>query len=624
MTSSPPSPFALRLLLIDEDPVFRLGIRVWLNQYADVNLIEAEDGETALQILDHQFARPIEETVDETIAETTDRIFPVNLIVLDIGLGRTNPEQLQGLNLCAIVRSRYPRLPILGIGTSTEPVILAAAQQAGANGYCAKTAETGDLLAAMRAVAAGQSYWLQTAAIQTRPITQATSTTAPTTTTAITPMRPVLLATFRRNLRLSGVRQIDAALAEVTAELQNLDLPLLERAVIAGQQRELKAARWFVSRLLATPSLENRPPFNRVNRAAENQPRPATPTPSNQPTPAAIVPLPAAEPIPVERQSIQSLIFDAVLTKLQTSLTNQTEIALETDILQESKKRELFYLTLRKFEEILAELRYSQVTADQLPAKQTVILLDLWQAVLLDFFGRYYTVQLGTTDVEVVAVLLQDAAIIRAAILDKLPGVIELLQHLLFEAPLAVDNVLYAPGNPESLARAELLLENLIIQLGNAVMQPLLNHFANVEAIKQTFYDRRLLSSREIERFRNNLSWKYRLERVFREPKNIFESQYQLLTLTGRGIKQTTVYAPRLAELEQLSGLPYVVTLVLETRDAVAPRVRAVVSFVGNGLVYVLTEVIGRGIGLIGRGVLKGLGNVWQDPSKYGRDRQQR
>jgi Protein of unknown function (DUF3685) len=63
-----------------------------------------------------------------------------------------------------------------------------------------------------------------------------------------------------------------------------------------------------------------------------------------------------------------------------------------------------------------------------------------------------------------------------------------------------------------------------------------------------------------------------------------------------------------------------VVTLVLETRDAVAPRIGAVLSFMGNSFVYVLTELVGRGIGLVGKGVLKGLGNVWQD-TKTGRDR---
>lgn len=130
--------------------------------------------------------------------------------------------------------------------------------------------------------------------------------------------------------------------------------------------------------------------------------------------------------------------------------------------------------------------------------------------------------------------LLQNGTIVQAAILDKIPGVVELLNHLLFQSPLTVDSISYAPGNPESLRRAELLIENLLIQIANAVIQPLLNLFANVESIKQKLYHRRLLSSREIERFRNNLSWKYRLERYFREPQNIFESQYALWVFTWK------------------------------------------------------------------------------------------
>jgi hypothetical protein len=40
---------------------------------------------------------------------------------------------------------------------------------------------------------------------------------------------------------------------------------------------------------------------------------------------------------------------------------------------------------------------------------------------------------------------------------------------------------------------------------------------------------------------------------------------------------------------------------------------------VGSGLVYVLTEVVGRGIGLVGRGILQGIGSAWQD-TKISRD----
>jgi hypothetical protein len=158
-----------------------------------------------------------------------------------------------------------------------------------------------------------------------------------------------------------------------------------------------------------------------------------------------------------------------------------------------------------------------------------------------------------------------------------------------------------------------LLLDHLLIQLANGVIYPLLNLLGDVEPIKQNFYDRRLMSSREIARFRNNLSWRYRIEKYVGEPTAIFESQYRLFIFHGRGIKTAAIYAPRKSELEQLSGLQLAVTLTLEARDAIAPRVRSALSVVGSGVIYVLTEVVGRGIGLVGRGILKGLGNAWQE-----------
>jgi DNA-binding NarL/FixJ family response regulator len=612
--SSPSAGSAVWVLLIDQDPVFRLGLQVLLRADPLIRVVaEAADGEMALQILDRQFVRP---EAESTGAVAYTAISPsINLIVLDLSLGRDHPDQIQGLNLCQLLKSRYPSLPILCLGTAPEPVVLAAVRQSGANGYCAKTAETAELLGAMRQVAAGQS-WLLTA-----------SSSRGTGSSALSPRPPAPLATLRRSLRCSGISQIETVLAEVTAELQNLDLSLLDRAVLAGQHRELRLARWLVNHLLATPAL----PEPLMSDAATNQPiskQPVQPEPVQAENWSALVTpdlnaiVPAADSALADRQSsIQSVMFDTVLAKLQSGLENQTEIPLETDILREDKKRDLFYLILRKLEEVLSELRFSQVEPAQLPLKRATLLLDLWQLVLVDFFGKYYTVQINGSSVQVTDVLLQDAAIVEAEILDGIPGMVDLLQHLLFRAPLTVDSVPYPVGNPESLARAELLLENLLVQVANAVVQPLLNRFTNIEPIKQAFYHRRLLSSREIERFRNDLSWRYRVDRSFREPKHIFESQYRLFILTGRGIKRTAIYAPRIDELNQLSGLPYLVTFALETRDAVAPRLRAAVSFVGNGLVYVLTEVLGRGIGLIGRGVLKGLGNVWQDPAKRDRVR---
>ncbi|MEL6326914.1 MAG: DUF3685 domain-containing protein, partial [Cyanobacteria bacterium J06626_23] len=178
---------------------------------------------------------------------------------------------------------------------------------------------------------------------------------------------------------------------------------------------------------------------------------------------------------------------------------------------------------------------------------------------------------------------------------------------------LLIDGSPYIATTPEAIRHSEQLLENLLIQMANAVVQPLLNRLADVETIKKSFYNRRLMSTRDIEKFRNDLAWQARIDRWVNEPKAIFESQYRLWMLTPIGIDQTSIYAPRRDELDRLSGLQWAVTMALETRDALSPRVRAVIAFVGSGFVYVLTEVVGRGIGLIGRGVIQGIGTAWQD-----------
>ncbi|MEJ1936129.1 DUF3685 domain-containing protein, partial [Nostoc sp. NIES-2111] len=119
--------------------------------------------------------------------------------------------------------------------------------------------------------------------------------------------------------------------------------------------------------------------------------------------------------------------------------------------------------------------------------------------------------------------------------------------------------------------------------------------------------------TRELERFRNDLSWKYRLNNYVNEAKAIFESRYELLVFAPRGIAQISIYAPRNAELAQLSGVPLAVTLGLEFRDAIAPRLQSLLSIVGSGIVFVLTQIVGRGLGLIGRGILQGIGSVSLD-----------
>ncbi|NET35265.1 MAG: DUF3685 domain-containing protein [Cyanothece sp. SIO1E1] len=633
-----------QLMLVDDDPVFRLGLRIWLEPFPDLQVVaETDTGEAALQILTERMeaSRQASTATAETqnsasvaeaaaaVPERRETGSSIDLVIVDLGLGSQAPGQLPGLMLCQQLKVRFPALPLLVLSAWSEPVLRTAVQQVGADGYCLRGLPVQELAAAIRQVAAGQSYWAAAATLSD-PGGKVVATEAEALSPSPSPVKrpPGPLIVFQLRGRSFKLQQIDAALAELAAQMASPNCSFLEQIVLAGQQRELQATRWFVNQLPGTPPpLETRLPVD-IETLAPPRTEPARPPVSD-----AIPPLADTSPEStaisspsqqVSLRNLQSLVFEAVFDKLQDNVSNHSNIPLEIDILRADKKRELFYTTLRTLENLLADLRYSQITPEQLREKRAIFLRDLRQSVITEFFGKYYTLEINNSQLEVVDILLQDAEIVEGAILDTIPLVPEWLAHLLFREPLVIDSIAYPAGSPEALARAICLLENLLIQGVNGVVQPLLNRFADVEVIKQNFYDYRLLSSREIERFRNNLSWQYRLDRYINQPKAIFESQYRLMTFTPEGIQPIFIYAPRQQELGQLTGIRYTVTLMLETRDAIAPRLRSTLSVIGTGLIYVLTDVVGRGLGLIGRGVIQGIGSAWQERKLHRNSERQR
>ncbi|WP_373542472.1 DUF3685 domain-containing protein [Chamaesiphon sp.] len=556
---------SIQILSIEADPVIQSGLVTCLNRFADLDIAAvAEDGASAWQILT--------EPVDE----------PITIELLLVGVPIVSVDARSTLAFCQQVKARFPDLPILILIAPQHPD-LTTAFQLGIEGCFLRGSSILDLVAGIRRVAAGQTSWTPEVLQQVRLGTQPNSNLA------------VNNASGR--LRLFSLQQIEASLSALNINLNRDRLSTVDRLILLGRQRELNTARWLVQRLF-----------------------PATDPP---PVPAIIPASPtlvaslseATNPNPLLQN-----IYDRIAAKLQSSLENLTPTPLEIDILRQEKKRELCYLILRQFEGLLAELRFSQVTIEQLPDKEVTILQDLWSSVTTDFFGRYQTVSIADRQIEIVPILLQDVKIVHAEILAKIAQPIELLSYLLFKTSLTIDNNIFPAGSAAAEERACALLENLTIQLANAVMQPLLNRFGNLESMKSGLYDRRLLSSREIERFRNDLSWRYRIDRYIGEPQAIFESKYRLFTFTPYGIERISIYAPRPQELERLAGIRLVVTLTLEVRDALSPRVKSATTWIGSSIVYLLTEIIGRGIGLIGRGIIKGVGNIWQENNRNRRE----
>lgn len=480
-------------------------------------------------------------------------------------------------------RAQYPETPILAILSLPQRSQLSMLQTLGIDGAWTISSDFDDLETTIRQVASGQARW---------PLPQDLRSPASA------PLG------FFQWLHQSSLVQIDTQLLAIEGQIRHPDWNWLDRTFMAGRRRELKAARQLIDTLFnggqATPLL------------AMAQP----PAPSVDPLTLS----PTARRVR-DRHHLQTLLWDQVATRLQEPLSNLTGRPLELDILRSDCKRELLAIILRRLNDLIADLQFSQLSAEQIIEKLPQLHQDLWQHCLCDFYGRYRDLQIESTKIELVSRLKTEWPRLAPSLATRLHGDRQLLLTLVHGLPVMIDGTAYPLESPEAQARLQLLLENLLLRLANAIVQPLLNCFADVTAIKQEFYDAQHLSNRELTRFRNQLNWADRWEQALETPRSIYESQWPLLQFSAEGIDRCQIYAPREQELQQLSGLQQTVTLVLEARDAIAPQVSSLIHWIGSGIVFVLTQLLGRGIGLVGRGVLQGIGSAWQPDRRIKGDR---
>lgn len=673
------------LVLLDHDPVFRLGLRIWLEQYADLRMVaECQTGSEVLQLLAEVQAEgaagargaegagaaasePIVDALERATSERTadspqlDRLTAdaagIDLVITDLVVNEGDPREVPGLVLCQRIKQLFPDVKVLILSDRNEPMIEAAARRVQADGYCWRQQPVSELASIIRQVAQGEAVWAQVSPdseLEQSPGAAAQSVAADQAGGTLG--RLTWWQQVRQSARQSGLREIDAEINRLQAQLQralllDVDPDRIAVLIIEGRLRELRTARWIVARLLATPRVSavsaeelDASPRQRFNQnrfarrqitnrsstasstinSASTPPNPPNNLPNASDSAEPDVALIARSQPATSLRTIPSFTIDAAFNRLQGSLRNLTQSPLEIDILRRDRKRELLYIILRSLIQVLDDLQQAQITTGQLAENHANYLQEVWAKAVHEFYGRYYMVQVSTVEQALVQVILQDEAIVQQDILSQIPLVGELLSYLLFQTPLMVEGVPSGSASPQAQRQAQLLLDNLLLQMANAVVQPLLNRFADVESVKRDFYDVRLLSTREVERFRNELSWRYRQQRYLQEPTAMFESRYRLLSLVPEGIRPASIYAPRRAELEQLEGIPYLVTLSLEFRDAVSPRLRSLIAFIGSGLIYILTEVIGRSIGLVIRGVLQGIGSAWQDVRLGRSDKRQR
>jgi hypothetical protein len=189
-----------------------------------------------------------------------------------------------------------------------------------------------------------------------------------------------------------------------------------------------------------------------------------------------------------------------------------------------------------------------------------------------------------------------------------LPAALPMLAALVQAQPLLVDGRLLAPDEPQALLHLERLISNWLIRSAELISAEVLSCCSSWPELRRYLLRSDLLATRNLERLRNQLNSQQRWGSLFERPVQLYESRRLLYSFTDGAITPLLLTEPRDQELRQLSWSQQLITLSLEARDALAPQVQSFMSRLGDLVVVVLTQVIGRAIGLIGRGILQGLG----------------
>lgn len=126
----------IRVLICDDHRIVREGLRQILADADDIGVVaEAGDGPEAVRLL--RDAGP----------------GAVDVLLLDIAMpGR------DGLDVLRQLKGEMPRLPVLMLSTYPDKQYAVRSIRLGAAGYLNKSADTGELVAAIRKAAAGKVY----------------------------------------------------------------------------------------------------------------------------------------------------------------------------------------------------------------------------------------------------------------------------------------------------------------------------------------------------------------------------------------------------------------------------------------------------------------------------------
>ena len=388
-------------------------------------------------------------------------------------------------------------------------------------------------------------------------------------------------------LLTSGLSQINRDLHKIDHMIEKQSINTFYLFILIGRRRELLTAKrlilWLwgpLEVLIESPVKNNIKPINKYNTD-----------------------------ITIKNSSSKELwkvIYKRVNERIQDELINSTDELLALYSLNSFKRHNLLKTLLQEFSIIINKLDSMNDQEERFEDILQSITPELRANTLRNFIDSYDHLLKNGVEVSISDFLVDNAQL--DILDDELPSIALIIDPILNNKPIQIDGEYISTEDPRCVIQLEMLILNWILRTAEIVGEEIISSCSEWPELRKYFLNKELVSTRELERKRNHINTKNQIQNLFRKPVRLYESKRLYYTVKNNIIEKIIIFEPRDDELKKLDWAQRQIAFIIELRDALAPQVQAIIQYLGDLIVLILTKVVGRSIGLIGRGIAQGMG----------------
>jgi len=305
-------------------------------------------------------------------------------------------------------------------------------------------------------------------------------------------------------------------------------------------------------------------------------------------------------------KEVWKVIYNRVNERIKKNLTNSTDELTALFSLQNIKRINLLKTLLHEFSIIINKLDSKDEKVIGFDKDLPSITPELRANTLRNFIDSYDRLPKDGVEVSISEYLVDNSEL--GIIDDELPSIGLIINPILNNKPILKDGQYISIEEPRAIIQLEMLILNWILRTAELVSEEIISSCSEWPELRKYFLNKELISTRELERKRNHINTKNQLQTIFKKPVRLYESKRLYYTIKNNTIEKIIILEPRDDELRKLDWVQRQIAFTIELRDALAPQVQAIIQYLGDLIVLILTKVVGRSIGLIGKGIAQGMG----------------